>query len=182
MLLRRRLRPLTDRLTPWREDIVDESSNKLVKNVWRLPERRLLQSQQAMASSFPQIRIFWNLEIIEDYERIIGTNHDSQRNGTIFDEPALICPDAQTRGLEDRLTCEPVRTLDRVSKRDRYPRAEYCFTESIDFRWTKILFSGQTQVQRWDKALVDVVPAYGRSPTDEQSLDAAICDAISSAM
>src|SRR5262249_38287996 len=70
------------------------------------------------------------------------------------------------------LSSEAVRTLYCTPKRDRYRRAEDCLAESIDFRWTKILLSGQSHVQRWDKTLGHVVLAYRRSPTDEQSLDA----------
>src|SRR5262249_23707760 len=134
-----RLRPVGDHLRSPRSDIVDEPSEKLVKNVRRFPKRRVLQSRQAMASPFPQIRIFRNFEISEVDKRILRPVHHGQGDGKIFDETALIYPDARARGFKNRLSSEAVRTLYCASKRNRRRRAEDCLTESIDFRWTKIL-------------------------------------------
>src|SRR5258705_11823075 len=104
-------RPLDDRLRSSRSDIVDESCKKRVENVRRFPERRVLHAGKAMAPPAPQIRIFRNVEIIEVDKRIFGTIHDSQRDRTILDEPALIYPDTRTCGLKNRLSCEAIRSL-----------------------------------------------------------------------
>jgi hypothetical protein len=65
-----------------------------VKNVRRFPERRVLQSRQAMAPPFPQIRIVGNFEIIEADKRILQSIHHGQRDRKMLDEAALIYPDA----------------------------------------------------------------------------------------
>jgi hypothetical protein len=84
---------------------------KCVENVRRFPERRVRHAGKAMAPPAPQIRIFRNVEIIEVDKRIFGTIHDSQRDRTILDEPALIYPDTRTCGLKNRLSCEAIRSL-----------------------------------------------------------------------
>jgi hypothetical protein len=82
-----------------------------------------------MAPPFPQIRIFWSLEIIEVDERILRPVHHGQWDGKVFDKAALIYSDARTCGCKNRLSCEAVRAFYRASKRDRYRRAEDCLTE-----------------------------------------------------
>src|SRR5262249_39081841 len=125
-----------------------------------------------IAPPFPQIRISRNIEIIEVDKWILRPVHHCQRDGKVFDEATLIYPGARTCGFKNRLSSPSVRPLYCASKRDRYRSAEDCLAESIDFRWTKILLSGESHVRRWDETFGHVVPAYGRSPTDEQSLDA----------
>jgi hypothetical protein len=66
-----------------RADIADDPSKKLIKNVRRFPERRVLQFRQAMASRFPQIPIFRNLQTIEVDRRIPRVVHHGQGHDKI---------------------------------------------------------------------------------------------------
>src|SRR5262249_2324436 len=90
-------------------NIVYEPSKKLVKNGRRFPKRRVLQSRQATAPPFPQIRIFRNIEIIEVDKPILRPVHHGQGDGKVFDEAALIYPNTRTCGFKNGLSSEAVR-------------------------------------------------------------------------
>jgi hypothetical protein len=85
------MRSVIDGRKSSRSDVVDEFSEKLVKDAGASQNGACFKPCRRW-TALPQIRIFRHLEISR---LIFGTIHGSQGNGTILDEPTLIYPDAE---------------------------------------------------------------------------------------